>query len=63
MRRKPLPKVGDSWLTPEWRRLKITAVVRERHLMPQLDVKAVWCLHFNDGTCEYVDEDEFYDRP
>ncbi|WDS50993.1 hypothetical protein SeF1_071 [Salmonella phage SeF1] len=63
MRRKPLPKVGGSWLTPEFRRLKITAVVRERHSMPQLDVKAVWCLHFNDGTYEYVDEDEFYDRP
>ena len=58
MKRKKIPKVGDRWLTPDWRRKLITAVVKERNSYPGLDVKAVWCLHFSDGTYEYIDEDD-----
>lgn len=58
MRRKKLPAVGDNWTTHEGLLKSITAVVKERNSWPSMDVKAVWCLHFNDGTHEYIDEDD-----
>lgn len=58
MRRKKLPAAGDNWTTNEGLLKSITAVIKERNSCPALDVKAVWCLHFSDGTYEYIDEDD-----